>query len=530
MSSCGGSVRSLHHDDDRISSSEKLEIYDFDSASETSEVHSYQVPKSQSKSISLSQIRQNACNLGTFLSNPLVSSSPSLPRTTSVLDHKDAVIHEKRLHPTAYLDGMRGLAAFVVFLCHMSYGTFDITHVYNAGEPGEKSENLAFLQLPIVRLLYSGPPMVAIFFVISGYVLSCKPLKQMRNHDYDGLMLTLTSSVFRRALRLFLPCFVSTLIVVALVQLGVYQLTEEFANEMRMVHEDHAYMAPNVWLQVWDWMHKMLDFINVFDWSLYSGSIDLDRHLWTIPVEFWCSMALFITHVLVGRMRSGIRLVTLVFLVVWGTYWDRWEMVPFWAGALLAEIHLTKADQGQESLVSEKRVPAGNRSDGRSCFASLGNTAIFIMGLFLASYPDADGHISPGYIRLTNMIPERYTEKHRFWPNVGAVMIVLGAGNVKFLKKTIFESYVMQFLGQISFPLYICHGFIIHTFGYIVMDRVWQWTGGYDDWRTFQMGFAFSAFCTVVVTLWVSHIFLRVVDVRCVRFAKWLEEQVFTSP
>lgn len=530
MSSCGGSVRSFHHDEDTLSFvNEKLDTYDFDSASETSEVRSYQLPKSQYIPVSISQFRQNICNLGTFLpaSTLLPSSPPSISRKSSISDHKNIPIHEKRLHPTAYLDGMRGLAAFVVFLCHMSYGTFDITHVYNAGEPDVESENLSFLQLPIVRLLYSGPPMVAIFFVISGYVLSCKPLKQMRNHDYDGLMSTLTSSVFRRALRLFLPCFVSTFIVVCLVQLGIYKLTEDFANEMRMVHEDHAYMAPNIWLQIWDWIHKMLDFINVFDWSLYSGSIDLDRHLWTIPVEFRCSMGLFITHVLIGRMRSGTRLLTLCFLLVWGTYWNRWEMVPFWAGALLAEVDLNRA--GQESLVCEKRAPAEPRPEGRSSLASFGNTTIFMMGLFLASYPDADGHISPGYIRLTNMIPERYTEKHRFWPNVGAVMIVWGAGNVSFLKKTIFESYIMQFLGKISFPLYVCHGFIIHTFGYLIMDRVWKLTGGYEDWRKFQMGFAFSAFCTVMVTVWVSHIFLRVVDVRCVRFAKWLEGQLFVS-
>lgn len=367
--------------------------------------------------------------------------------------------------------------------------------------------------------------MVAIFFVISGYVLSYKPLKQMRNHDYDGLILTLTSSVFRRALRLFLPCFASTLIVVCLVQLGIYELTEDFANDMRMIHEDHAYRALNVWIQVGDWVQRMLDFVNVFDWSLYSGSIDLDRHLWTIPVEFRCSLALFITHMLIGRMRSAIRLATLGFLLVWGTYWNRWEMVPFWAGALLAELDLIKA--GQESLVCEKRVQEAPSRNSRSTLMSIMNTGIFMVGLFLASYPDADGHISPGYIRLTNMIPERYTQKHRFWPTIGAVMIVWGVGNLSFLKKTIFESYIMQFLGKISFPLYVCHGFVIHTLGYMVMNWTWQSMGGYDDWYKFKLGFAFSAVCTVAVTVWVSHVFLRVVDVRCVRFAKWLEGQIF---
>lgn len=513
MSSCtSGSVRSLS-DIDPGSINQALDSYDFDSASETSEAWSYQAPKPKFDLVLPSSFIQRLYNLSGFVT------------TQTRLQNEQTVARAPTLHPTAYLDGMRGLAAFAVFLCHLSYGTFDLTHTYLAGEADSESENKSLLQLPGIRLLYSGPPMVAIFFVISGYALSYKPLKQMRNHEYDALALTLTSSVFRRALRLFLPCFVSTFVVVCLVQLGAYEFTETFASEMRMIHEDHAYRASSVSVQLGQWMQEMLDFINVFDWSLYSGSIDLDRHLWTIPVEFRCSLALFLTHLLVARMRSGVRLATLTFLSVWGTYWNRWDMVPFWAGALLAESDLIKI--GHETLTCEKSLHPEPSRDRRFTMASCTSMFVFMLGIFLASYPDADGHISPGYVQLTNMIPEQYTEKHRFWPTIGAVMIVWSVGNLRFLKKSVFESYVMQFLGKISFPLYVCHGFIIHTFGYVVMDWVWASTGGYDNWCRFQVGFAFSAACTIGVTVWISHIFLRVVDVRCVKFARWFEGQLF---
>lgn len=513
MGSCSsGSVRSLSDVNDK-SLVQVLDSYEFDSASETSEAWSYQTPRSNYKLVSVSRFFQYIHNLGGFL----------LLRKDSKDGEK--IESTRRLHATAYLDGMRGLAAFAVFLCHLSYGTFDLTHTYLAGEAGTESENTSLLQLPGLRLMYSGPPAVATFFVISGYVLSYKPLKQMRNHDYEALTITLTSSVFRRALRLFLPCFVSTFIVVCLVQIGAYEMTEDFANDMRMIHEDHAYKAVSIWIQLVEWSQKMVEFVNVFDWSLYSGSIDLDRHLWTIPVEFRCSLALFITHLLIARMRSRIRLATLAFLLIWGTYWTRWDMVPFWAGAMLAEVDVTRTDP--ETLAGEKNPrPEAVQSRSR-IITSITNICVFVLGVYLASYPDSDGHISPGYIRLTEMIPERYTEKHRFWPTIGAVMIVWGVGNLNFLKKTIFESCVVQFLGKISFPLYVCHGFIIHTFGYMLMDWVWDSTGAYDDWYRFQLGFAFSALCTAGVTIWISHIFLRVVDVRCVKFAKWLEKQIF---
>ena len=163
--------------------------------------------------------------------------------------------------------------------------------------------------------------MVAIFFVVSGYALSHKPIKQMRSRQHDQLMTTMTSSIFRRGLRLFLPCFASTLVVITLAQLKLYKVTEKFSLQMRMVLESHCYTQPNMWLQFKDWLVQMLIFVDVFNWSLFAGSIELDRHLWTIPVEFRCSMALFLTHMLTARMPSRLRIMTFVGLIVWGVSW-----------------------------------------------------------------------------------------------------------------------------------------------------------------------------------------------------------------
>ncbi|KAK5946136.1 hypothetical protein PMZ80_000276 [Knufia obscura] len=524
MGSSSGSVRSFHDEDESTPLSEKLDNYDLDSSSENGSSCSEAWP-SQNRTPSPKNYLPTLYPLLRLLHNMGRLLSTIIPTFLQISRQKDHNVKQEKLHSTAYLDGMRGVAAFAVFLCHLSYGTFDITHTWGAGEPGQPSENLYFLQLPIIRLFYSGPPMVAIFFVVSGYALSYKPLQQMRSRDFEGLMGTVSSSLFRRALRLFLPCFASTLIVVCLTRLGLYSLTEDFANDMRMVHEDHYWTAPDLLNQLCDWMHKMLDFINVFDWSLYSGSIDLDRHLWTIPVEFRCSMALFLTHVLVARMASRLRIATLLFLVGWGTYWTRWEMVPFWAGVIIAELDLIKIEKAERSL-SEKVVCDDSTSKPRPLWWTCFTSAVFVFGLFLASYPDADGHASPGYVWLTSIIPDLYTEKHRFWPSIGAVMIVWSVSNLDYIRK-IFTTKLLHYLGQISFPLYVCHGFVIHTFTYYALDTIWEATDAYGDEGRFQRGFAIVALCTIGITVWVSDIFLRVVDVRCVRFARWLESQFF---
>jgi peptidoglycan/LPS O-acetylase OafA/YrhL len=54
-------------------------------------------------------------------------------------------------------------------------------------------------------MLTGGRAAVAIFFVISGFSLSYKPIKLLRINDYAHFSEAMTSSVFRRWLRLFLP-------------------------------------------------------------------------------------------------------------------------------------------------------------------------------------------------------------------------------------------------------------------------------------------------------------------------------------
>jgi peptidoglycan/LPS O-acetylase OafA/YrhL len=76
--------------------------------------------------------------------------------------------------------------------------------------------------VPILRIIHSGRFMVVIFFVISGYVLSYRGLQLAREGKTEKLLESLSSSVFRRWLRLHLPVTVSTFIAFLLARGGYW--------------------------------------------------------------------------------------------------------------------------------------------------------------------------------------------------------------------------------------------------------------------------------------------------------------------
>jgi peptidoglycan/LPS O-acetylase OafA/YrhL len=176
-----------------------------------------------------------------------------------------------KLHPTAYLDGMRGLAALFVFFCHYSYQGFRIAESYGCAD-----RNWAWLKLPIIRLFYQGPAAVCLFFVISGYALSYRPLKLIRSGSTVELSEALGSLVFRRAIRLFLPPIISTFMIICFIRLGAYEWTREFATNkkfMKNIVEPHPHRLEGTSDQFLDWIWSLYSFIHVFSWNPEAGRI-----------------------------------------------------------------------------------------------------------------------------------------------------------------------------------------------------------------------------------------------------------------
>lgn len=107
----------------------------------------------------------------------------------------------RKLHPTAYLDGLRGVAALFVVFHH--YACQFVPALLEGW--GTEHDNYWLLQFPIIRVTHNGTLMVEIFFVLSGFVLSVRGLKLARQGRQVEFVKSLSSSAFRRWMRLVLP-------------------------------------------------------------------------------------------------------------------------------------------------------------------------------------------------------------------------------------------------------------------------------------------------------------------------------------
>jgi peptidoglycan/LPS O-acetylase OafA/YrhL len=431
-----------------------------------------------------------------------------------------------KLFPTSYLDGMRGLAALFVFFCHYSYTFFTITEGYGYGKPGQ---NRNILQLPIIRLFYSGPPMVCLFFVISGYALSLKPLKLMRSRQWDNLSITMTSSVFRRGMRLFLPTTISTFIVLIFLRLGFYESTRPFATNktyIRNVVEHHPDRLPTFPAQFNDWAWKVFNFVHVWSWEPFGGSTSYDVHLWTIPVEFRCSMVLFLALIGLARLRSWVRM-TCLFFIMWFTYRnDRWEMLLFLSGMFLAEVDLIRLSHQPTPRntpsppVSPSHLSFKRRTPLQKATSSLW-VILAIVSLYLMSQPDDNFANTPGWWHLSTLIPHWWTDKYRYYQVLGSILFVLSVNFSPALQRP-FNTPLVQYFGKISYAIYLVHGPVLHTFGYTVEKVAWGWTGTGTN-SQFVGGFVLGSLFVVPGTVWAADLFWRGIDAPVVRFARWVE-------
>lgn len=414
------------------------------------------------------------------------------------------------------------------------------------------------IRLPIVRLVISGLPHVCIFFVISGYAISHKPLSLARQGRYSDVGATLSSAIFRRHARLFLPAAVVTFCTAMMAQLVSYWFVDSGLSTAipgRVIPMKNT-MAEQleVWVNVEIKHTKPLrhGFAQAIDGDAFNNPYDLN--LWTLPIEFISSMVVFVVLGAFTRLHSKARMLFVLAALIYVEYeFVLWAVFLFLSGMLVCDLRLeldgtatsppphpaTDASSlgaksclwanGKRSVLplwarerrgNLKLSPTAHRLLRRSTMGYGLAIAGFTVSLWLLSTPDTimGAKESWGYARMTSLLTKPYDD-HVFVP-IGAVLMVLTVDNAKCLQG-IFTNRLAQYLGQISYSLYLVHGPLLWSMGIKIGQFMLSITGwGTPFW--YCLGVILGACLWLTVVICIADLTNRYVDEQCVRFTRWL--------
>lgn len=379
-------------------------------------------------------------------------------------------------------------------------------------------------RLPIVRLLYNGGhAMVPIFFVISGFSLAFKPVEYARARKFDKILKNLSSSLIRRAPRLCLPPIVMTFFVFLAIRLGWY------AN--RPLPQPIIERFPSIVTQFRDWIWDVTYIFDPFSWDFVIW-IKYQPHTWTLNTELHGSKWVYMTILATCTLRQRPRFLVLCWWCLYCLWHVKYWTFLFCSGIVIAETHhMTAAaakkghsmfrplqnpdDHSSGSLVrGDDAIPlhklAKDADESESQAAAypapptlLGESekviayGLLLVGLFLCSAPYDEPQSKFMFWRTLwrwNPIPVPYEPgrdhdfnemTQRIFLSVGSVVTVFAVSRLPALKR-FFELPALQYLGKVSFSLYLIHGPVIMTVGWATLPTFWYWFNVGTYWPPIQ--------------------------------------------
>ena len=440
----------------------------------------------------------------------------------SFLKPADPAAVKRPLHPTAWLDGLRGVAAFFVvwhhasllwFSWHIHYG-YGTAKEDNGGAGGEK----LVCQWPFVRLAIAGMPHVAVFFVISGYALSYKPLKLARQGRVGEAGAAIGSAVFRRHTRLFLMPAVTTFVIAVLGYLDLFGTTNWAGVAVAQRRPPHP--DAGLWAQLVHWMWDFLKLVDPINKGLSRGNrFAYDYNLWTLPVEFDCSLMLFLCQAAFARMRPRVRMLFMLGIAAFAMSCIYWQAFLFLAGMLLCDLHF---ELEAWQITTTTRFTAFARR-----YATTIGIACFVACLYVLSMPESarGAADTPGYVTLFRWAPKYHRDKNGvdYWYlPLAAALLVLTVDRTPALQ-TLFTNAFAQYLGTISYSMYLVHGGVIWTVGHWTIRKAVVLVGR-DTQLQYGAAVGIAAVVTWSVTVFLSDLATRTVDARAVSFGRVLYE------
>ncbi|MGN6610892.1 MAG: acyltransferase family protein [Angustibacter sp.] len=325
------------------------------------------------------------------------------------------------------LDGLRGVAAFVVLVHHALLTVPVLAAPYYSGRPPAGEQRLAWMLVSTpVHLVWAGTEAVFVFFVLSGLVLTLPVGRAVGSYGWRAYYP-------RRLVRLYVP-------VVAAVVLG---------SLLPLVVTRDGGAAMGAWLA-----HRPPQPTAegvLADVTLVGGVSRLISPLWSLQWEVWFSLLLpaFVVAAVKGRRWVWSQAALLVVLTGLGEATARpWlTYLPMFGAGVLLATHL------------EDVRAWGARLGSRTWAAAVAGAVLLLSSYWLVLPQDVDPAV------LTMSRPAAL---------VGAVVVVVAAASWDVAQRVLTWKPV-HWLGTISFSLYLVHEPIVIATAYVVGPGRSEW-------------------------------------------------------
>ncbi|WP_312229615.1 acyltransferase [Pseudescherichia sp.] len=377
---------------------------------------------------------------------------------TSVIDaiRKD----EAKNNNLGYLDGLRGICCFLVVIEHcINFYKPDIRFTELEGFAGMIRR---VVSLSPLNFIYSGDISVAIFFILSGFVLSLK-FNKTKNYEY------ILSGVVKRYPRIMLPVAASMLFM-----FFILLLSDKFIGH-------------NFWSGTWD------SFLFIFKQIMveipFTHNALTNYPLWTISYELFGSFLVFAILAIFGT--SKYRISFYLFVMVYFLFsLENVYYTLFIFGVIICD--LTKG--------GNFKISPGIR------------LILFVVGLFLATTPFPRDNVIPHggfYIYLELLKDYNYVQVSRYLEIIGSMILFASlVGSTLSIK--VLTTPLMRFLGKISFPLYLTHATIIYVISFVLKSKYGE--------VGFSM-FLAASLLTVCISIPVAIFFERYIDMPSIKLS-----------
>lgn len=252
---------------------------------------------------------------------------------------------------------------------------------------------------------------------------------------------------------------------------------------------------------------------------------------WSIPVEFRGSIIVYTSLLALAKSTRDVRLWSQVGMIVYFLYIvDGWYGALFVAGMLLCELDILSRNNELPHFMT--------RLKPRKTPIFYG---LFFVSFWLSGVPSHVRDITfirevPGWYYLSFFVPQAVFDQKWFYLFWAAVCFIACAPRIWWLK-AFFETSFNQYLGRISFALYLVHGPVLWVLG----DRLYAAGGWYREiheemipgWVNvvplseagplgLEPRFLVPHLILLPVTFWLSEIVMKLCDEPINNFSRWM--------